>query len=78
MTSNKNFLPVAIGATLGLGVALAVVGWFLFEMMSLSYRTYGTPFSKYSTEYTTQKVDPRDTFLCDPAYNTRWSACNVK
>ena len=77
MTSNKTLLPVALGAFFGLG-ALVAAALFLFELMNLSYHTYGTPFSKYSTEYSTQKTDPRDTFLCDPAYHTRWSACNVK
>ena len=78
MTSNKIPLVPAIVASLGLAFVLAVVGYWVFEIMSLSWHTYGTPFDKYSTKYTTKKVDPRDTFICDPAYSTRWSACNVK
>ncbi len=78
MTSNKNLLPALIGIALGLGIALGGAGWYVFEIMSLSFRTYGTPFSKYSTEFNTPKVDPRATYLCDPAYNTRWAGCNMK
>lgn len=70
---------LAIPALIGLAVAGAVVGGWVNQIIQLSYRTDGTFFSEYATQYPAiHNPSPADAAFCDPAYKTRWAGCTIK
>lgn len=74
-----NLTKLALPTLVGLVLALAVVGWWVNQIINLSYRTGGTMFSQYEPHFPAFKNPaPSEAALCDPAYKTRWAGCAVK
>jgi hypothetical protein len=75
-------MNLSIGKLLPVLVGLVVLGggatWWLNEVISLSFRTDGTMFSKYAPIQTPVKNPaPSQIGFCDPANKTRWSGCTI-
>ena len=74
-----NLTKLAIPTLIGLVFATLVVGWWVNQIMNLSYRTEGTMFSEYAPHFPEFKnATPSEIAFCDPAYKTRWSGCTLK
>jgi hypothetical protein len=75
----KNPIKIIVPALVGLALAGGVVGWWVNEIICLSFRTDGTIFSQYATTYPAYKNPaPSTVDFCDPAYKNRWAGCTLK
>jgi hypothetical protein len=69
---------IAIPALIGLVGAVGVVGYWVNQIMQLSYRTDGTIFSQYAAKHPEIKnAPPSEASFCDPAYKARWAGCTL-
>ena len=77
--NTSNLTKALLPAALGLLVTVAVVGWWVNEILQASWRTDGTHFSKYAVPYPAVKnPHPSESFFCAPSYQNRWVGCNMK
>jgi hypothetical protein len=75
-----NLTKLALPAFFGLLFAAGVVGFWVNQIIQLSYRTDGTMFSEYAPKFPAVKNPAPNEWapFCDPAYKTRWAGCTLK
>jgi hypothetical protein len=75
---NASPMKIMIPALVGLLVTVGAGSWWVNEVISLSFRTEGTTFSKYTPALPAVKnPHPSQIAFCDKANPTRWAGCTV-